>query len=81
VSPAELEQLANLIAGRLAESRLIAYVFTTKEAAAYLKVSHQYLEIARVKGGGPPYVKLSRAVRYRRQDLDTWLGTCVRSHT
>jgi predicted DNA-binding transcriptional regulator AlpA len=47
----------------------------TPEAAAYLHLSRQFLEIARYKGddSGPPYVKLERAVRYRKVDLDAWM--------
>ena len=49
---------------------------TTEEAAAYLKLSRQYLEAARYRGdgSGPPYVKLERAVRYRRSVLDAWMS-------
>jgi hypothetical protein len=49
---------------------------TTKEAAAYLKLSRQFLEAARYRGdgSGPPYVKLERAVRYRRSVLDAWMS-------
>jgi excisionase family DNA binding protein len=56
-------------------------VFTTKEAAAYLAVSHQLLELLRVKGGGPRYAKLGRLVRYRRAALDEWLAEKEQSHT
>ncbi len=38
---------------------------TTAEAADYLRLSRQFLEIARHRGNGPPYIKLSRAVRYQ----------------
>jgi excisionase family DNA binding protein len=49
---------------------------TTVEAAAYLKLSRQYLEIARHRGdgSGPPFIKLARAVRYRRSALDAWMA-------
>ncbi len=38
---------------------------TTVEAANYLKLSRQFLEIARHRGdgSGPQYIKLARAVR------------------
>jgi excisionase family DNA binding protein len=45
----------------------------TAQAAAYLGLSRQYLEIARHKGEGPPFVKLPKAVRYSRRDLDAWM--------
>jgi hypothetical protein len=41
---------------------------TTVESAHYLKLSRQFLEGARYRadGSGPPFIKLERAVRYRR---------------
>ena len=45
----------------------------TQQASQYLQVSTQWLEINRCKGGGPPYIKLSRLVRYKRGDLDEWM--------
>ena len=49
---------------------------TTLEAAAYLKLSRQYLEVARQRadGTGPDFIKLARAVRYRRSELDAWMS-------
>jgi hypothetical protein len=48
---------------------------TTPEAACYIKLSRQYLEGARYRadGSGPPFIKLERAVRYRRTALDAWM--------
>ena len=43
---------------------------TTPQAAAYLGLSTQFLEIARCRGGGPKYIKLAQAVRYSKSDLD-----------
>ncbi len=54
---------------------------TTPEAAEYLRVSRQFLEIARHRGDGPPYIKLSRAVRYHRPSLDDWMLKHQRRHT
>lgn len=42
----------------------------TTTASAYTRST---LEKLRVFGGGPPYLKLGRAVRYRPADLDAWL--------
>ena len=36
-------------------------------------ISKRYLEIAAVRGDGPPYFKIGRAVRYCAADIDTWL--------
>jgi len=54
---------------------------TTVEAADYLRVSRQFLEIARHRGSGPPYIKLARAVRYHKPSLDRWMLEHERNHT
>lgn len=46
----------------------------TTAASAYTGLSRSTLEKLRVFGGGPPYLKLGRAVRYRPADLDSWLA-------
>ena len=38
-------------------------------AAEYLGVSVRTLQAWRVRGGGPRYVKIGRAVRYQRREL------------
>jgi excisionase family DNA binding protein len=42
----------------------------TKQAARYLGLSHRTLEDWRQTGGGPRFLKLGRAVRYRIRELD-----------
>ena len=56
---------------------------TTKEAASYLGVSRQTLEIGRHKGTGPSYCRPihGRLVRYFRPDLDAWMQGARRQHT
>ncbi len=56
---------------------------STKQAAAYLGISTQTLEIGRHKGTGPTYCRPinSRIVRYFRSDLDTWMQDGRRQHT
>ena len=64
-APAELDQL-----------------LTEPEAAAFLNFSPRALQAWRVRGGGPPYVKIStRAVRYRKSDLDRWIEERLRTST
>jgi excisionase family DNA binding protein len=46
---------------------------TTIQAASYLGLSKSTTEKLRHFGGGPKYLKLGHAVRYRQQDLDAWL--------
>jgi hypothetical protein len=45
----------------------------TVAAAAYLGCSTQLLEIARHKGEGPPYSRITKRIRYKRSDLDDWM--------
>lgn len=45
----------------------------TEQAAEYLQVSTQWLEIGRVKGYGPKFIKLGRLVRYKRTSIDEYL--------
>lgn len=46
---------------------------TTREAAAYLGLAVSTLNKWRCHGGGPEFLKLGRAVRYRQDDLDRFL--------
>lgn len=48
-------------------------LLTTDQAADYLQLSERQLVQWRYLGRGPRYVKMVRAVRYRRGDLDAWL--------
>lgn len=54
---------------RDAES-LLAEVY----AADLLGLSSRTLQAWRSKNEGPPYVRVGRAVRYRRQDLLEWVS-------
>jgi len=40
-----------------------------KEAAVLLKVSVSWLAKARVRGDGPPYIKVGRSIRYSEAAL------------
>jgi len=45
------------------------------EAARRLGVSKSYLAQLRVQGRSPTFIRLgARAIRYRPEDLDTWLS-------
>jgi len=47
--------------------------FSTQEAANYLKLKKNTLEVWRLKGKGPSFCKMGRTVRYRKQDLDKFI--------
>jgi hypothetical protein len=52
------------------------------EAAHVLGLSHRTLESWRVRGGGPPFVRISaRVVRYRRGSLLHWASEHQRQST
>ncbi|MBO6689396.1 MAG: helix-turn-helix domain-containing protein [Henriciella sp.] len=48
-------------------------LLSTKQAAHRLGLSPRTLESLRVKGGGPRYIQLGRAVRYEPDDLEHWI--------
>lgn len=57
-------------------------LLTTRDAAEYLKVSKAFLERDRWAGARIPFIKVgSRAVRYRRADLDAYLDGQLRHST
>ncbi len=52
-------------------------LFTTREAADYFggAPSEATLNTWRcTKRGGPPYIRIGRLIRYRKEDLDRWLA-------
>jgi excisionase family DNA binding protein len=65
---------------RLAESRResagessVPELLTQQQLAKELQVSVRTLERWRREGTGPPWVRVGRSPRYRRQDIDRWL--------
>lgn len=51
-------------------------LLSTREVADWLGVSLQWLEIGRVKGWGPVFLKLGpKRIRYRRGDVIAWLAS------
>ena len=47
---------------------------TQSEVAAHVGVSPRALEAWRLRGEGPPFIRLSRRlVRYRPADVDAWI--------
>ena len=46
----------------------------TREAANWLGLSPRTLDRYRVTGEGPAFFRLGRLVRYRREDIETWLA-------
>ena len=56
-------------------------IFSSKETAQYLGMSESWLRQSRIKGSGPQFLKVGRSIRYRVEDLNTWLSEQVRQNT
>ncbi len=52
-----------------------------KEAAQRLKLSLSWLAKARMRGDGPPYIKVGRSVRYSEPGLLQWMKGRMRMST
>jgi excisionase family DNA binding protein len=46
---------------------------TAKQAADYLNVTENALAKLRLAGGGPPFVRLGRRIRYGQGAIDSWI--------
>ena len=58
------------------------YLVDEKRAAKMLGFTRRFLQARRIRGGGPPFIKISpRAVRYRLTDLEQWVEARVRINT
>ncbi|WP_117235756.1 helix-turn-helix transcriptional regulator [Vibrio maerlii] len=53
--------------------------YTEQETSDYIGMSRSFLRQARMEGNrknrtvAPPFIKVGRAVRYLKEDLDQWL--------
>jgi len=56
-------------------------LLTPKEAALHLKVSLSWLAKARMRGDGPPYIKVGRSIRYSEAALLQWMKSRQRLST
>ena len=52
-----------------------------KQAAALLRVTTKGLQSWRYRGNGPRFVKVGRCVRYRLEDLQTFVLAALRTST
>ena len=59
----------------------ITTLMTPNEAAAVLKVSLSWLAKARMRGDGPPYIRVGRSIRYGEVALIQWMKSRQRSST
>jgi hypothetical protein len=56
-------------------------LLTPKETAARLHVSNSWLAKARMRGDGPPFIKVGRSIRYSEAALLQWLRSQQRLST
>ena len=56
-------------------------LLTPTEAAARLKVSLSWLAKARMRGDGPPYIRVGRSIRYGETALVQWMRSQQRLST
>jgi predicted DNA-binding transcriptional regulator AlpA len=59
----------------------IGLLLTPKEAAKLLKVSTSWLAKARMRGDGPPYIRIGRSIRYAEAALIQWMKSRQRLST
>lgn len=56
-------------------------LLTPKEAAVLLKVSLSWLAKARMRGDGPPFMRIGRSIRYTEAALLQWMKSRQRLST
>jgi predicted DNA-binding transcriptional regulator AlpA len=56
-------------------------LLTPRESAEFLRVSDSWLAKARMRGDGPPYVKIGRSIRYPEGTLLQWMKGHLRLST
>lgn len=59
----------------------IGRLLTPKEAAHFLRVSLSWLAKTRMRGDGPPYIKIGRSIRYGEAALVQWMKSQQRVST
>jgi excisionase family DNA binding protein len=59
----------------------IERLLTPKEAADLLRVSMSWLAKARMRGDGPPYIRIGRSIRYGEAALHQWMKSRQRLST
>jgi len=80
----EAERLAPPVESTLKSARELNFrepLVTPRDAANLLRVSESWLAKSRMRGDGPPYVKLGRSIRYAEGALLQWIKSHVRLST
>jgi predicted DNA-binding transcriptional regulator AlpA len=56
-------------------------LLTAKEIGTRLRVSLSWLAKARMRGDGPPYIRIGRSIRYGEDALAQWMKSPQRLST
>jgi predicted DNA-binding transcriptional regulator AlpA len=63
------------------KSARVERLLTARDAANLLRLSASWLAKARMRGDGPPYIKLGRSIRYSETALFLWMRAHQRLST
>jgi len=63
------------------ESARVERLLTARDAANLLRLSSSWLAKARMRGDGPPYIRVGRSIRYGEAALIQWMRSRQRSST
>jgi predicted DNA-binding transcriptional regulator AlpA len=63
------------------ESARVERLLTARDAANLLRLSSSWLAKSRMRGDGPPYIKLGRSIRYSETALLLWMRAHQRLST
>ena len=58
-----------------------AALLNQSQVSKFLGTTEKFLEARRVRGGGPPFVRVGRLVRYRPDDLENFIVANIRYST
>lgn len=56
-------------------------LLTESQVAQLTGLSIRTFQAYRLRGGGPRFIKLGRAVRYRQRDISQWIEESAQDHT
>jgi predicted DNA-binding transcriptional regulator AlpA len=81
--PIEMTSQSSLTGGAAAQKQAAPMIvlLTPKDAAKLLKVSLSWLAKARMRGDGPPYIRIGRSIRYSETALLHWMKSHQRLST
>lgn len=66
----------------LTDDRRGDHLLSRDDIETEYRLTRRWLELAALRGDGPPYLRISRRlVRYRRADFERWLADCQRNNT